>query len=138
MTHTATYHFPLSTDRKKSRGAVIIEMALVLPLLLMLILGGITLADAYRRLTTIGYVSQAVADAVAAGEIAEDEAADWAAVRAGASLECLAVIPGVGDPCFEDGATAPRVQVVLLRPHRLEFGMFSTVVELRGRATAAK
>lgn len=154
----------LPTKRKGldgDRGAILVEAALVLPLLLMLTLGIWTTARAWnlhnvldhatREAARFGATTPDPADLlmIALGEV-QAARVDWHSVtRCAAIVSGGAVVDGGGDgfsgaQCIASGAgsgqdptTDDRVQVTLEIPnYQLNFVFFSVTVDLRAQAVA--
>lgn len=93
---------------KADTGAAIVEAALVLPVLTLLVVGGLIYGAAMVTDLRLEYA------AITAATMHEDDAA--AVVEtAGGTLTCYAAGEGPLD-CIDDGATGYRVQVVVTGP----------------------
>lgn len=160
----ATQH--ATSGRDRSKGAALVEMALILPLLLMLLVGTVTAAMAYGRdnsihnaareasrfgatlpgpidATWLGTVRD-VARAAASGDLNAAVAGQYICVAYvdGASDTRLTDTGGVEAPsaeeCFDDGRPdgEARVQVVTSRESRIEAVLFRMDVTLQADAAA--
>jgi Flp pilus assembly protein TadG len=148
----------LVSSTRRDRGAVLIEAALITPLLVMLLFGIWTTARAWNIHNVLDHAAREAArygavdpDHTAIETIAEGEvvasAIPWTDVtycssvvengigtlNGGSSGTCLTAGSGPG----QDPTTDDRVQVSLLIPnYELNFVFFSTDVDLQARAVA--
>lgn len=135
------------TDRRE-RGASMIEFALVLPVLITLLVGIVSAADAWNRRNTLEHAAREAARHGAT--LGPWDAAAEASVRAvvDRNLEMAGIDPSDvascidmgADPCGLDAGDAlsdDSVGVVLLRPgYRMDFVFYSTTVTLETSAVA--
>jgi Flp pilus assembly protein TadG len=137
------------------RGAVIVEFALVLPVLLLLILGTFTAGIAYNRSQDLSHAAREASRfgaTLPAGATWVSQVEAVAVANAAGSLEagvagrtiCVALLDGAavvhsstGSACFADGLTGQRVQVVTGADAVLDAFIFSRTLNLRQQATAA-
>jgi Flp pilus assembly pilin Flp len=96
-------------SRREQTGVAIVETALVLPLISLLLAGGLGLGLAVVADIRLEHAAGEAARGVAAGVLDEDGAAALVE-SAGGSLDCFDV--GAGGACFDDGLEVDRVQVV--------------------------
>ena len=98
-------------DVNRERGAAMVELAFALPLLVLLIVGGVDITMAVQTRGELQHVAQQIATS----DLHEDEAGNLAD-SIGAVLECFD--QGIGG-CFPDGLdeTVERRQVVLAAVH---------------------
>lgn len=128
------------------KGAALVEMALVLPLLLMLIIGVFATARAWQVHNVMDHAVREAArfgatidpwdDATSPGEVMAVAQAELdAASVAGAIQECI----GMGDaPCGANAVgNTDQVVVRLQYPdYRLDFVFFSITIDMRAEAFA--
>jgi Flp pilus assembly protein TadG len=135
----------------EERGAVLVEAAVVMPILIMLVLGIWSVGRAYNIYLTIDHAAREAAryGAVNADDASwptevEQKAIDEASpslTLTGADV-CTALVDGAagssGD-CLnaaDDARTEKRAQVVITSPVRLDFLFFSMNVTLHARAVS--
>jgi hypothetical protein len=153
-------------EREASRGAALIEMALVLPLLLMLLVGTVTAAITYGRANSIQNAAREASrfgatlpgpiDAAWLGtvrDVARAAASGDLDAAVGGQYICVAYVDGTGNTrltdtggveasaaseCFADGRPAgePRIQVVTSRLSPIQVVFFSLDVDLQAEAAA--
>jgi len=136
--------------RKDERGAVLIEAALVMPILIMLVLGIWSVGRAYNVYLTIDHAAREAArygavnadDSSWADEVQAKAIAEASPSIALASTDvCVNLVDGAADgtTCL-DGTDDPRLekrgQVVISRQVPLDFLFFNMDVTLHSRAVA--
>jgi hypothetical protein len=157
---------PPPTPSKADRGAAIIEMAIVFPLLIVLLVGTITAGMAYGRSNSVQNASREASRFAATlpgpidtawlqtvRDVARSAAIGDLAPTVPGQFICVAYVDGVSNtrltdtggveatantPCFNDGrpANEARIQVVTSRLARIEAVFFGFDVTLRSEAAA--
>ena len=119
-----------SVNWTSDRAAVLLEFALIIPLVLMITIGGVNLGLATIEKTELVNTLHAAASL----PFEDDVAGALGAV--GARLDCYVVLPG-GDECYPDGypTGAARRQVLAVKVHHVECVLFSFDVDLTATDT---
>lgn len=150
MTFFRTTH---TTERERDRGAALVEMALIMPILILVIFGVWSVARAYNVKNTMDHAVREGArfaatvdpwdadspDAVLA--VIESELSASAIAPASVTVRCLELIEEGDDGCTIDGTdtvtAAPRDQIavnILFEDYDLNFMFFSLDVDFASQA----
>lgn len=130
--------------RGRQRGAALVEAAIALPILLLLLFGIVTTAQAWNVHNTLDHAAR---EAARAGAVGGDMPGTAAAQLAAAGLTappvliCTRTLEGAADGnclnAVDDPITVKRVQVLVTYPsYRLDFLFFSVTVDMKAPAVA--
>lgn len=95
---------------QRDRGVALVEAALVLPLIALLLAGGLGLGLAMVADVRLSHAAAQAAEGAAAGILEEDDAAALVE-SAGGAMSCFWTGTGAGG-CYDDGLDVDRHQVV--------------------------